>query len=101
MGPNHKPRGLKGRPASPTPWPADQTLGRFGPRLGGYIHTSVQRRILCPRVSGNREEWSAGHVDGCPAVHHLQTDLIKSMEAPLYPYIRIPMVEFTHTTIFL
>jgi hypothetical protein len=40
-------------------------------------------------------------VDGRPTVHHLQTNLIKSVETPLYPYIRIPTVEFTHTTLFL
>jgi hypothetical protein len=40
-------------------------------------------------------------VDVRPAVHHLQTDLIKLVEAPLYPYIRIPVGEFTHTTLFL
>jgi hypothetical protein len=32
---------------------------------------------------------------------HLQTDSIKSMEAPLYPYIRILKVEFKYTTLFL
>jgi hypothetical protein len=40
-------------------------------------------------------------MDGRSAVHHLQTDWIKLVEAPLYPYIRIPTVEFTHTTLFL
>jgi hypothetical protein len=40
-------------------------------------------------------------VDGRPAVHHLQTDPIKSVEALLYLYIMILMVEFTHTTLFL
>jgi hypothetical protein len=101
MGPNHKSRGLKGRLTGPTPWPAGQTMSRFKSRLGSYIHTSVQRRILCTRVSGNMEEWPTNHVDGCPTIHHLQTDLINSVEAPLYPYIRIPTVEFTHTTLFL
>jgi hypothetical protein len=42
-----------------------------------------------------------GHMDGHPAIHHLKTDLIKSAEAPPYPYIRIPTIEFTHTTLFL
>jgi hypothetical protein len=54
-----------------------------------------------PRVGGNRGEWPTGHVDGRLAVHHLQTELIKLMEAPLYPYIRIPSVEFTDTILFL
>jgi hypothetical protein len=40
-------------------------------------------------------------VDGRLAVHHLQTDSIKLVEATLYPYKRILTVEFTHTTLFL
>jgi hypothetical protein len=62
---------------------------------------SVYKSISCPRVSGNREEWPAGHVDGHPAVHHLQTNSIKSVEAPLNLYIRILMVELTHNILFL
>jgi hypothetical protein len=42
-----------------------------------------------------------GHVDGRPSVPHLQADSIKSVEAPLYLYIRIIMVECTHTKLFL
>jgi hypothetical protein len=76
-------------------------LSRFGLRLGGYVHTSVHKSIPCPRVGGNREEWLAGDVDGLPAVHHLQTDSIKLAEAPLDLHIRILMVEFTHTTLFV
>jgi hypothetical protein len=94
MGPNYKSKGLKGRSAG-------HTLGLFRSRLGGYVHKLVHKRILCPRVGGNWEKWLTGHVDGRPAVHHLQTDSIKSVEAPLYPYIRILTVEFTHTTLFL
>jgi hypothetical protein len=94
VGPNHKSKGLKG-------WPTDHTLSQFRPRLSGYVHTSVDKSILCPRVSGNLEEWPVSHVDGCSAIHHLQTDLIKSVEAPFYPYIRILTVEFTHSTLFL
>jgi hypothetical protein len=40
-------------------------------------------------------------VDGRPAIHHLHTNSIKLVEAPLYPYIRILTVEFTHTTLVL
>jgi hypothetical protein len=41
-------------------------------------------------------------VDGCPAVHQLQTDSIMSVEAPLDLYIKILMVEFrTHHTILV
>jgi hypothetical protein len=78
---------------------AGHTLSRFGPRLGDYVHTSVHKSILCPRVGRNQEEWPAGHVDGCLAVHHLQTDSIKSVDAPLYLYIGILIVKFTHTTL--
>jgi hypothetical protein len=47
------------------------------------------------KVGGDREEWLASHMDGCPAVHQLQTDSIKSMEDPLTDlYIRILTVEF-------
>jgi hypothetical protein len=62
---------------------------------------SVYRCISCPRIGGNREEWLADHMDGCLAVHHLQTDSIKFVEAPLDLYIEILMVEVTHTTLFL
>jgi hypothetical protein len=62
---------------------------------------SVHKSILYPRVGENWEKWPADHMDGRPAVHHLQTDSIKSVEAPLYLYIRILTVEFTHTTLFL
>jgi hypothetical protein len=92
----HRPRRAKPQDKG-AQGPAGQTLSWFRLRLGGYVHTSVQRRILCLRVGGTREEWPTGHVDGRPTVHHLQTNLIKSVEAPLYPYIRIPTVEFTHT----
>jgi hypothetical protein len=40
-------------------------------------------------------------VDDRPAVHHLQTDSIQSVEAPLDLYIRILMIELTHTTFLL
>jgi hypothetical protein len=63
---------------------------------------AVHKSIPCLRVSGNREEWLAGHMDGCPAVHHLQTDSIKLVEAPLDLYIRIIAVEFrTHHTLLV
>jgi hypothetical protein len=101
MGPNHKSMGHKGRPEGPTAWTVGHTLSQFRPRLDDYTSKSVRKRIPCTRVSGDREEWSAGHVDGRPAVHHLQTDSIKWVEAPLDLYIRILIVEFTHTTLFL
>jgi hypothetical protein len=55
-----------------------------------------------PRLEGGggREEWPAGHVDGQPTIHLPQTDLAKSVETPLCPYISPPMAEdsVTHTT---
>jgi hypothetical protein len=54
-----------------------------------------------PKSGGDQEEWSAGHVDGCPAIHDLQTDSIKSVEAPLDLYIWILMVKLTHTTLYM
>jgi hypothetical protein len=101
MGPNHKSKGLKSQPAGPTAWLIGHTLSRFRPRLGGYIHTWVHKSTLYPRVSENHEEWPAGHADGRPAIHHLQTNSIKSVESPLDLYLIILMVEFTHTTLFL
>jgi hypothetical protein len=100
-----RPRGAKPQvqeAQGPTGWPSPMAgWPHFELGLGSYIHTSVQKRILCPRVGGNREEWSAGHVDGRPADYHIQFNLIKLVEDPLYPYIRIPTVEFTQTTLFL
>jgi hypothetical protein len=102
MGPNHKSNGHKGRPAGPSPSPTGHTLSRFRPRLDGYAPKSFYKSIQYPKVSGDRDEWSADHVDGRPTVHHLQTDSIKSVEVPLKLYIRIFMVEFrTHHTLFV
>jgi hypothetical protein len=101
VGPNHESKGHKGQPTSPTPWSADHTLSRFRPRLDCYAPKSVYKSIPYPRVSGDREEWPTGLVGGYPAIHHLQTDSIKSVEAPLNLYIRILTVEFTHITLYL
>jgi hypothetical protein len=74
---------------------------------------SVQAQTLWLRSHVSSEEypmfesqWNLGGVAGwpcgwSPGRPSPPTDLIKLMEAPLYPYIRIPMVEFTHTTLFL
>jgi hypothetical protein len=63
---------------------------------------AVYKNIQCPKVRGEREEWSADHVDGRPAIHHLQTNSIKSVEAPLNLYTRILAVEFRrHHTILV
>jgi hypothetical protein len=77
-------------------------LSRFRPRLDGYAPKSVYKSIPCSKVDGDREEWTAGHVNGRPAVHQLQTDSIKSVEAPFDLYVRILAVEFrTHYTILV
>jgi hypothetical protein len=95
-------KGAQGKPASPTPWPVGHNLSRFRPRLDGYTPKLVYKSIPSLKVSGDREEWPTGHVDGCPAVHQLQTNSIKSVEAPLDLYIRILAVEFrTHHTILV
>jgi hypothetical protein len=71
-------------------------------RLVGYANKAVYMSIQCPKVSEDREEWSPSHVDGHSTIHHLQTDSIKSVEAPLGLYIRILAVEFrTHHTVLL
>jgi hypothetical protein len=79
---------------------AGHTLSWFRLRLDGYAPKSVDKSITCPKVGGDREEWLPDHVYGRPTVHHLQTDSIKSTEAPLDLYVRILVVEFrTHHTI--
>jgi hypothetical protein len=110
MGPNHKSKGHKERPTGPTPWPTGQTLSRFRPRHDGYAPKSVSKIIPCLKVGGDREERPAGHIDGCPVghmdgyptIHQLQTDSIKSAEAPLDIYIRILTIKFrTYHTILI
>jgi hypothetical protein len=77
-------------------------MSRFRLRLGDYAPKAVYKSIQRPKVGGDREEWSASHMDGRPAIHHLQTDSIKLVEALLNLYIRILMVEFrTHHTILV
>jgi hypothetical protein len=36
-------------------------------------------------------------MDGRPTIHHLQTNSIRSVEAPFDLYIRVLTVELTHT----
>jgi hypothetical protein len=92
VGPNQESKGHKGRPAG-------DTLSWFRPKLDGYTPKSVYKSIPGLKVGGDQEEWPTGQLDGCPAVPHLQTDSIKSVEAPLDLYIRIIFVEFrTHHT---
>jgi hypothetical protein len=73
-----RPRGAKPQvKGAQGPWPAGHTLSQFRPRLDGYAPKSVYKSIPCSKVGGDLEEWRAGHVDGLPAVHQLQTNSIK------------------------
>jgi hypothetical protein len=92
MGPDHKSKGLKGRPLGPTTWPTGHTLSRFD------LAAMFIRQFI--RVSHARESVESRR-RGHPTIHNLQTNLVKSVEAPLDLYIRILMVELTHTTLFL
>jgi hypothetical protein len=83
VGINHKSKGHNGRSASPIPLPVGHTLSRFRLRLDDYAPKSVYKSIPCSEVGGNWEEWPGSHVDGHTAIHQLQTDSIKSVEAPL------------------
>jgi hypothetical protein len=63
---------------------------------------SVYKSIPCSEVGGDQKERPAGHVNAHPTIHQLQTDSIKSVEAPLDLYIRILAVELrTHHTILV
>jgi hypothetical protein len=102
VGPNHKSKEHMGRPSGPTPWPPVHTLSQFRPRLDGYAPKSVYKSIPCLEVGGDQVEWLACHMEGRPTVHQLQTNSIKSVEAPLDLYIRILTVEFrTHHTMLV
>jgi hypothetical protein len=104
----HRPCGAK-----PQVKGAQGPIGRRNPMAGRPDFESVQAKTWWLRSHiGSKEDhvpespWTpggvvAGNMDGHWAIHYLQTDLIESVEAPLYPNIRIIMVEFTHTTLFL
>jgi hypothetical protein len=66
-----------------------------------FTHWFTRVSYAQESVENGRSGRLVGHMDGRPAIHHLQTDSIKSVEAPLYPYIRILTAEFTYTTLFL
>jgi hypothetical protein len=88
-----RPRGAKPQ-VKGAQGPAGHTLSPFRLRLGGYAPKSVYKSIQYLKVGQDREEWPIGHVDGRLTIHHLQTDSIKSVEAPFDRYIRILVVEF-------
>jgi hypothetical protein len=51
------------------------------------------RKDLRLEGGGCREEWPAGHVDSRSVAHLLQTDVARSVETPLCPYISPSMGE--------
>jgi hypothetical protein len=86
VGPDPRSSGPSGQQASPNPWPTGQALRWFGSGVDGHVTMLVQKEY--PRL-----EVCGIHMDGRPAVHLLQTNFVKSMEAPLCPYKSPPMVE--------
>jgi hypothetical protein len=94
MGPDQKSKGLKGRPLGLTTWPTGHTLSRFRLRPGAMF---IRQFIRVSHAQESMESRRRGH----PTIHNLQTDSVKSVEAPLDLYIRILMVELTHATLFL
>jgi hypothetical protein len=88
-------------------WGQTTSQGAKGPAGRPHLElVQVGTWQLCSHIGLEEDpmpesRWKLGGVDGRLAVHHLQTDLINSVEAPLYAYIRISTVEFTPTTLFL
>jgi hypothetical protein len=81
-------------------WGKPQVKGAQGPV--GRPNPLTSRPQLELVQAEDREEWPAGLADGRPTIHQLQTDSIKSVEAPFDLYIRILAVEFrTHHTILV
>jgi hypothetical protein len=78
-------KGAHGPADRATPWPAGHTLSRFRLRLGGYAPKAVYKSIQCPKFSGNREEWLAGHVDGRPTIHHPKPTQLSQWKLPCTP----------------
>jgi hypothetical protein len=97
-GPNPRPSGPKGQLAQLLSRPARVWVGS----ARDLVETSLRRftrKDLRLEGGGGREEWPVGHMDGRPIVHLLQTDLAKSVETPLCPYMSPPMTEdSTHST---
>jgi hypothetical protein len=97
----HRPRGAKPQ-VKGAQGPASHTLSWFRLRLDGYALKSAYKSNTCLKVSGDWAEWPADLVDVRLAVHHLQTNSIKLVEAPLDLYIKILVVEFrTHHTLLV
>jgi hypothetical protein len=86
VGPNHKSKEHKSRPVGRPHFECRDLAATFIRRLTRESHA-----------------WELVEIgrSGRPAIHHLQTDSIKSVEASLDLYIRILTVELTHTTLFL
>jgi hypothetical protein len=97
----HRPRGAKPQ-VKGAQRPTGHTLSQFRLRHDNYAPKLVYMDIQCPKVCGDQEEWPNSHVDGRLAIHHLQIDSIKLVEAPIDLYIRILTVEYrTHCTLLV
>jgi hypothetical protein len=83
VGPNHKSKELKDRQATHSVIQAETWWLRS--YIGSQEYPMLESR------------WKLRGVASLQAIHHLQTDSIKLVEAPLNLYIRILTVEFTHT----
>jgi hypothetical protein len=90
-----------GRLAMGLGWPCSP-WARFWRQWFGLKTTGAICQWFGPKTTGTICQWFSLKTTGMVfSGLGLKTDLIKSVEALLYPYIRIPMVEFTHTTLFL
>jgi hypothetical protein len=77
-GPNPKPNEPRGRPAGPTPWPTDQVLSRFSPRLhrhvstweedgqGGRSHSTRPANNVVRPTDRRLKSYHLGQVGGAP-----------------------------------
>jgi hypothetical protein len=79
------PSGPNPRPSGPRGLPAGQDLSRFSPGLSWHVSTLIHKKAS--------ESWRGGREVGRLTIHLLQTDLAKSVETPLCPYISPPMAK--------
>jgi hypothetical protein len=78
---------------------ASGPAGQPNPMVGRPHFESVQAETWRLRSHVGSQEYPMP--ESRWTIHHLQTISIKSVEAPLFLYIRILMAEFTDTTLFL
>jgi hypothetical protein len=70
----------RGWPAGPTPWPASQVLGRFGPWLHGHMSTREEEG------GGSYSTRQAGHMARPVGQHMASYSLGQVSGAPPWPY---------------